>query len=234
MADLAYREVYAMSRIKARLRLVTTYHETGSIRQTARRWHTSRQIVRKWLRRYEAEGLSGLEDRSRRPHKSPRQTPPHIEDQVLDAWQKTRYGRHRLALCLRAHGLRLSPRTIRHIFRRRRPPQIRKHRKPLYPAIWAWEEDKPFSLLQTDVKDVHDPTLSETEHAGSMFYNRLKPVSQPLALAFQSRATRLCLRHPPSGGEHPRMPLDGAGAGDGEQRLMKAGGAHSPGRLCSA
>ncbi len=34
-----------MSRIKARLRLVTTYHETGSIRETARRWHTSRQIV---------------------------------------------------------------------------------------------------------------------------------------------------------------------------------------------
>lgn len=38
MADLAYREVYAVSRIEARLRLVTTYHEMGSIRETARRW----------------------------------------------------------------------------------------------------------------------------------------------------------------------------------------------------
>jgi len=80
MADLAYREVYTMNWIEARLRLVTTYQETGSIRETARRWHTSRQVVRKWLRRYEARGLSGLEDRSRRPHNSPRQTPRHIED----------------------------------------------------------------------------------------------------------------------------------------------------------
>ena len=36
MADLAYREVHTMSRIEARPRLVTTCHETGSIRQRAR------------------------------------------------------------------------------------------------------------------------------------------------------------------------------------------------------
>ena len=173
MADLAYREVYGMSRIKARLRVVTTYQESGSIRETARRWHTSRQIVRKWIRRYEAEGLSGLEDRSRRPHKSPRQTPPHIEDQVLEAWQKTRYGRHRLALYLRAHGLCLSPHTIRHIFRRRRPPQKRKCRKPLYPPMWAWDQDQPFSLLQTDVKDIRDKQALGTERTTHLRRQRL-------------------------------------------------------------
>lgn len=36
MAHLAYREVYTMTRIETRLRLVTTYHETRSIRETAR------------------------------------------------------------------------------------------------------------------------------------------------------------------------------------------------------
>ena len=36
MADLAYREVYAMDRVEARKRLVQTYRETGSISQTAR------------------------------------------------------------------------------------------------------------------------------------------------------------------------------------------------------
>lgn len=34
MADLAYREAYTMNRMEARLRLVTTYHETGNIRGT--------------------------------------------------------------------------------------------------------------------------------------------------------------------------------------------------------
>jgi hypothetical protein len=33
-----------------------TYRETGSIRKTARRWHTTRQVVRRWVRRYQAEG----------------------------------------------------------------------------------------------------------------------------------------------------------------------------------
>jgi hypothetical protein len=36
MADLVYRQVYIMTRIEARLRLVTTYHETRSVCETAR------------------------------------------------------------------------------------------------------------------------------------------------------------------------------------------------------
>jgi transposase-like protein len=39
-----------------------TYRETGSIRKTARRWHTTRQVVRRWVRRYQAEGEAGLND----------------------------------------------------------------------------------------------------------------------------------------------------------------------------
>jgi transposase-like protein len=62
MADLAYREVYAMTRDQARLRMVMTYAETRSVSETARRWGTSRQVVRRWLTRFQAEGLSGLSD----------------------------------------------------------------------------------------------------------------------------------------------------------------------------
>lgn len=64
MADLAYRQVHAVNGIHARLRLVTTYHQAGSIRETAPHWHTHRQVVRKWIRRYQPEGSPGLEDRS--------------------------------------------------------------------------------------------------------------------------------------------------------------------------
>jgi transposase len=123
---------------------------------TARLWHTSRLVVRKWARRYEQGGLDALHDLSRRPHSSPRRTPPEVEQQVLEAWKKTGYGRKRLALYLRAKGLVLSPHTIRHILRRVRPPQPRKRRKVRYPAHWAWEVEEPFSLFQTDTKDVHD------------------------------------------------------------------------------
>jgi hypothetical protein len=57
---------------------------------------------------------------------------------------------------LARQGLLLSPHTIRHILRRHCPPQKRPRRKPLYPAHWAWEVEVPFSLIQTDVKDIHD------------------------------------------------------------------------------
>ena len=156
MADLAYREVYAMNRVEARYHLILTYQETGSIRETARRWHTSRQVVRKWVHRFQEQGMASLRDRSRRPTHSPRHTSPEIEQRVWQAWQQTHYGRKRLALYLRAQGLTLSAHTIRHILRRRRPPQPKTRRQSLYPALWAWETEAPFSLVQVDVKDIHD------------------------------------------------------------------------------
>lgn len=194
MADLAYGEVYAMTRIEARFHLVTTYQETASISETARRWHTSRQVVRKWVRRFQSEGLSGLHDRSRRPLHSPRQTPAQIEERVLEAWQQTRYGRHRLALFLQAHGISLSPHTIRHVLRRRRPPQKRKPRKPLYPAIWAWDQDQPFSLLQTDVKDIRDKHALGTERTTHLCRQRL-PRYQWTACDARTRLRFLAYSH---------------------------------------
>ena len=124
-----------MNHLEPRRRLVQTYQRTRNYSETARLWHTSRHVVRKWVRRYQELGETGLRDRSRRPHHIPRQTPPQIEQQVLDAWKKTHYGRQRLAVYLARQGLHLSPYTIRHpsgsckdILRRHRPPQKRVRR----------------------------------------------------------------------------------------------------------
>ena len=71
MPELAYWEVYAMNRVEARRRLIQSYQETGSYSDTARLWHTSRHLVRKWVRRYRESEEDGLQDRFRRPHHSP-------------------------------------------------------------------------------------------------------------------------------------------------------------------
>jgi putative transposase len=156
MAELAYREVYAMNRVEARKQLLRTYQETGSISETARLWHTSRQVVRKWVQRYEEQGEAGLADRSRRPHHSPRQTPAEIEELVVRAYQQTQLGRRRLAWYLAKHGQSVSAHTIRHILRRNGLVRPRQRRRSVYPALWAWESEQPFSLIQTDVKDIRD------------------------------------------------------------------------------
>ena len=53
------------------------------IRAAARSFATSRNTVRTWLRRFEADGLHGLKSRSSRPTRSPNKLPQRIERKVL-------------------------------------------------------------------------------------------------------------------------------------------------------
>jgi len=76
MPDLAYGEVYAMNPVQARKRLHQTYRKTNSIRKTATLWHTSRHVVRKWVRREAQGGHEALQDRSRRHLTIPPARPP--------------------------------------------------------------------------------------------------------------------------------------------------------------
>ncbi|MCD6303146.1 MAG: helix-turn-helix domain-containing protein [Anaerolineae bacterium] len=85
MTHLAYGTVCAMNRLEAGMQLVRTYEETGSLRETARRWKTSRYTVRKWVRRYETAGKGDLDDRGHRPEHSPARASISIEKQALDA-----------------------------------------------------------------------------------------------------------------------------------------------------
>ncbi len=57
----------------------------------------SRATGYKWVRRYRAEGVTGLEDRSSRPHRSPRALPAEQIAVILGARVSQRFGPHRLA-----------------------------------------------------------------------------------------------------------------------------------------
>jgi transposase len=199
MPRLAYGRVYTVDRVEARKLLIETYEETGNLSETARRWQTSRHVVSKWVRRYQAEGEAGLEDQSRRPHNSPRQTPPEIEEQVMDAgatrpWEKTGYGRRRLAHYLAGQGLEISPHTIRLIFRRHRPPQKRVRRNTVYPDHWAWDVEDPFSLIQTDGKDILDKGALGTQRTTHMLHHGL-PRYQWTACESRTRLRFLAYSH---------------------------------------
>ena len=61
-------------------------HEVN-VSATCRAGGVSRKTFYKWVDRYKADGLDGLADRSRRPHRSPGQTPGDVEDLVV-RWRK--------------------------------------------------------------------------------------------------------------------------------------------------
>ncbi len=57
----------------------------------------SRATAYKWVRRYRADGLPGLEDRSSRPHRSPRRSSDAVTAEIIGARARRRYGPARLA-----------------------------------------------------------------------------------------------------------------------------------------
>jgi len=56
----------------------------ASVSEVAQRWGVSRQSVHAWLRRYEDEGLAGLERRSSRPVSCPHQMAGVVEARILE------------------------------------------------------------------------------------------------------------------------------------------------------
>ena len=68
-----------------RVKLVTE-HLGGDygITELSQAYGVSRGTVYKWIRRYEIEGWSGLEDRSRAPHSHPNAVEEKIERKLLE------------------------------------------------------------------------------------------------------------------------------------------------------
>ena len=143
--QVSYQRLHKMNPIQARRMIIETYPRCASISATAREMETSRQVVRKWVQRYELEGEKGLSDRSRCPHISPRKTPSKIERLVRKLRKKTGCGRRRLAWILRRdYNICISEDTVRHILRRLGTKSKRKPRRRFYPAHWVWEVKEPF------------------------------------------------------------------------------------------
>src|SRR2546421_13065572 len=66
-----------------RLRLVESAQQRG-IKPTARLFSTTVATVRKWLRRFQQQGGSGLRERSRARHRQAHKTPPQREAQLVE------------------------------------------------------------------------------------------------------------------------------------------------------
>lgn len=95
--------------------------EGSNRRELCRRWGISSATGYKWLGRFQAEGVSGLADRSRRPLTSPRRTPVELEDRVLAVrLEHPAWGGRKIRRVLENEGLAdvPSPSTITGILRR--------------------------------------------------------------------------------------------------------------------
>lgn len=127
--------------------------EGVKLRQLCRRFGVSAPTAYKWLERFEAEGPDGLEDRSRRPHWSPRRAAPSIEALVVaerDRYPARGSRKLRQQLLDKGHTLIPAASTITAILRRHdrlEPIESAKHRP------WQrFEHPAPNQLWQMDFK----------------------------------------------------------------------------------
>jgi transposase InsO family protein len=69
--------------------------------ELCRRHGISRPTGHKWLKRYQAEGLSAMEDRSHRPHSCPHLTPQPVVDRILEIRRHRGWGAPKIQRVLR-------------------------------------------------------------------------------------------------------------------------------------
>lgn len=127
--------------------------EGANFSQLCQRFGISRKTGYKWLKRYREGGESGLADRSRRPHHSPRRSPAGIEAEVVGVRQKhPAWGGRKIKAYLerKGHSLLPSPSTITEILRRN--DQIDAEEALKHRPFQRFEMEQPNQLWQMDFK----------------------------------------------------------------------------------
>lgn len=106
----------------------------------------SRSCAYQWLRRWRAEGEAGLEDRSSRPHRSPRRLAAEVEARILAERARTKLGPHQLAWRL---GIPRS--TVYAVLARNGVSRLDRMDRPTGQVV-RYQRERPGELVHVDVK----------------------------------------------------------------------------------
>jgi transposase InsO family protein len=126
-----------------------------TVTEVCRRYGISRDTFYAYRRRYQADGLAGLEPRSRRPRSCPHQTRPDVEDLVVELRvQRPRWGARKIRAELVRRGLAAVPAvsTVHAILRRHSLIGDQGRRRQL--ALRRFERPVPNDLWQIDATQV--------------------------------------------------------------------------------
>jgi transposase InsO family protein len=130
---------------KGREAMVRSVVDGGlSYSAAACQFHTTAKTVAKWVRRFRAEGVDGLHDRSSRPHSSPSQTSP-ATCAVIEALRRQRHTGKQISA-----EVQVSPATVSRVLRRLGLNRIRD----LEPAepVRRYERAAPGEIIHIDIK----------------------------------------------------------------------------------
>lgn len=143
-----------LSVVEQRYRAVLAVLAGATVTEVAASLGVSRQTVSGWKSRYEASGLAGLADRSRRPASCPHQASAEVEAAVCELRRKhPKWGPRRIAFVLEKSGAVMpvpSRMTVYRILVRHGliEPGVRRRKRSDYKR---WQRDRPMQLWQMDI-----------------------------------------------------------------------------------
>jgi len=142
------------SAVSVRLEFVKLAAAEGvNLRELCRRFRISAPTGYKWLKRFDQDGIKGLEDGSHRPHSQPRRSSAELEQRVVKLRQlHPAWGGRKLRVLLAREGQPPPPSasTVTAILRRQ---QLLDPPSGGYPTAWRrFEYAAPNELWQMDVK----------------------------------------------------------------------------------
>jgi transposase InsO family protein len=122
----------------------------GGFAALCRQFGIARKTGYKWRRRFAQDNrLRALEDRSRRPHRSPRRIAGSLVERILELRRPDGWGARKIAYLLWAQGVRVSVATVhRTLLRQGRVHHLDRHS----PALRRFERPAPNDLFQADFK----------------------------------------------------------------------------------
>ena len=128
MCPIDYYSLMRNTQDKKQLRyqMVMSAEKSG-VMETSRLFHTTKNTVSKWVRRFTESGYSGLADLSRRPHNSPNTTPEEEQQKLVQL--KRKYKRLGADQIKEIEKLSISPRTMRKIWRNKNVSSRKRRKK---------------------------------------------------------------------------------------------------------
>jgi transposase InsO family protein len=179
-----------------RMRFVMCVSRAGTtLREACEEFQISRPTGYQWLRRYQAGGIAGVVEKSRRPRHSPTRTAVEIEQRVVELrQQRPDWGARKLQVLLAREGVHLPVVTVHRILLRRglvRPQDrfrtaVQRFQRGAANQLWQMDFKSPVGwdapVGPLSVLDDHSRYAIALARTGS---TQGEPVKQRLIEAFQ-------------------------------------------------
>ncbi|KNB49343.1 IS481 family transposase [Streptomyces caatingaensis] len=138
--------------VEQRYRAVLEVLDGSPVSEVAVRYGVSRQAIYTWKAKYEAEGLEGLREKSRRPRTSPTRLPAEVEALACEMRRANpRWGARRIAYEIAKAGSAGAPSraTVHRVLERN---GLIRHQKQQHRRKYKrWQRETPMHLWQMDL-----------------------------------------------------------------------------------